>query len=611
MPKCDRKVHVLYATATGTAEDVAQELSELLAAFGVKVETCETVDDYPMSRLPGDAANGDLFIFIVATCGDGEVPVTMRKFWQFLRRSDLPPDILQHLTFAIFGLGDRAYVKFNAAARKLCTRLSDLGANLFLPYALGDDSADGGYDKTLLPWITKLTDALNLNPVSLVDAPGGHVKEPRVDVSFLTEDTKERTEERRNEDKWSLKQAQVPEEKKHMLFDSTVVRNDIITKSDFLSDEKEVRHVELDVSGSSLESGLTTYEPGDIIHILPRNKESVVDAFFELIQVDERAVLEVKQRKSQTRFGKYTFNIKMPCTLRDFVSSQLDLTATPRRRFFQRLAPFATNDMEKDKLLEFASPEGNENMTQYAFREKRTILMCLRDFPSARPPLDHLIDMIPILKTRPFSIASSSSLHRGRIHVCSSIVRYKTPLRFLRVGVCSSFLLRLNLGDCVPIFLEKGTSLRFHGDKPAILVGPGTGVAPMRSFLGSSTTHGSDRVLYFGCRCKGGDFLYEADWNRFLEGGELTSLIIAFSRADESRKVYVQHRMLDNSDQIWALLSKKGAYIYVAGSAGSMPKEVRSTIVEICGKSGKLNEEQSEGFVRQLEMSGRLQMECW
>ncbi|PXF48595.1 NADPH-dependent diflavin oxidoreductase 1 [Gracilariopsis chorda] len=599
-------VHVLYATATGTAQDVAQQLAQQLVLREAQLVSLQAVDDYPIAKLLNHAASAHTFILIVSTCGDGHVPITMRNFWNFIRRSDLPAGILSELRFAIFGLGDRAYVKFNAAARKLCTRLIDLGASLITPLSLGDDSEEGGYDAQLFPWMDSVFDALVLRPPSANSSDEGN--QSLLQLRYIDS----RSDDRRSDSKWRAGEARrKPSAATFALHDSVLKRTEVLTNPDFLTDGKEVLHVELDVTDAHPETRLHTYEPGDIIHVVPRNSPSAVRAFFELTGLDGEAMIDVSVRETMRQFGDYHCNTGMPCTLRQFVSAQLDLTATPRRQFFKRLAPFAALGMEKEKLMHFASAGGTEDLNQYAYREKRTILLVLRDFPSARPPIETLIDMIPVLRPRAFSIASSANAHPGSVHICASLVKYQTPLRFLRVGVCSAFFKSLKKGDCVPIFLEQGTSLRFQTKRPAILIGPGTGVAPMRSYLseGGSTTGPS--ILFFGCRSEKGDFLYRRDFELFLKRKTLTKLITAFSREDPSQKVYVQHRIEHNAEQTWKLVFEQGAYVYVAGAAGAMPKAIREVIVTLGKTVGQLSEASSEQFVKRMESEGRLQMECW
>lgn len=576
------------------------------------MRSCCAVDEYAIAKLPVHAAEGHFFIFIVATCGDGDVPLNMRQFWNFIRRIDLPVGILSDLRFAVFGLGDRAYVKFNAAARKLSLRLSDLGASAIVPTVLGDESAEGGFDKELLPWSDSLSKLLLPDfQLEREHSKRTVLKEPRVTVQLMEEQNMEQAEGF-DAGLWAVGQARHPHDGTNApLFEAQVLRNEVLTNEQFLTDDKEVRHLELDLSRASAETGLRSYVPGDIVHVMPRNRESAVDAFFKLTGFNEYTYINLKSSESKSRFGSYQLNINFPCTLWDLVSTQLDLSCIPRRSFFERLAPFATDEMQREKLLELASAEGAEMLTQYAYREKRTILMVLRDFPSARPPLADLIDMTPVLKSRPFSIASSREGHPDKIHICASIVKYTTPLRFARVGVCSSFFLRLKPGDIVPVFLEKGTSLRFKEDVPSVMISPGTGVAPMRSFISSVTSTASERILFFGCRGRHGDYLYDKEWKSYLSDKKLSRMFTAFSRETEGEKIYVQQRLSEQRHTVWKLISEDKGNVYVAGSSGAMPKGVRQALVEICKDVGSLDEADAEQYVRRMEAAGRLQMECW
>lgn len=634
-------VRILFATATGNAEDIAHDLAHSFHLCNTPVICCCAVDDYSFPSLPSHAAAGCLFVFIVATAGDGEAPGCMSHFWSVLRRASLPRSALADVHAAVFGLGDRSYPKFNAAARRLATRLVDLGASLVVPLALGDDSNPGGFDATLRSW----TDSV-LAAVVPGYRPYGNDKdqssastsasipcpkpppEPRIRVSLSpppcsTEENGEATlaDVSGAVAKWHTGQVR---RQRHVtgvgnttVVESTVSANSIITNPKGLKDEREVRHIELDVShAANGPEVFGSYLPGDIVNVVPPNRQSAVDAFLKLVALDGDSIISVDSscglaHADSTRV--LHLNGYLPCSLSDFVAAELDLTALPRRRFLERLAAFCPDELQRQKLVYFASADGADDFVQYAFREKRTILMVLRDFPSARPPLSDLIDMIPPLRPRAFSIASSRPAHGLRIHICAAIVKYTTILRFERVGVCSSMWSAAKEGDIVPIYLQRGT-LRFDESAPAILVGPGTGVAPMRSFVSSLAERNmtAETILYFGCRHKQGDFLYSDEWSESLANGRLQKLETAFSRDTPGRKVYVQDLMLMDADKLWKVLNgdSKGR-VYVAGAAGDMPKAIRLAVCRVASLVGGLNESEAERYVKRLEGCRRFQIECW
>lgn len=596
-------IHVLFGSETGTAEDLSQHVAEALCDAGGTIASYSTLNEYDLYRLPEHAKTGHIFVFVVSTCGDGEAPRNMHSFWSFLRRADLPPDVLKQLQFSVFGLGDRSYVKYNACARKLHARLVRLGAQSLLPLSLGDDSADGGYDVEFVRWLNLLIDTLCPEKQIQSDELLGtqSLRPARVRVDLLEPSSSLPS----TFDLWSKSQAPDYTE------DSYVLLNDIMTDSKFLADKREVRHIVLDVSRISESHGFSSYEPGDIVHILPRNRPSAVDAFLKLMDLQGDDIISVceTELESTVTFGRIQLNIRTPCTIREFVSAQFDLWCTPRRRFFQQLAQYATNPAEREKLTELGGAKGSDNLTQYVHREKRTLLMVLRDFPSSRPPLTRLIEIIPRIRSRAFSLASSPEAHPGVVHVCAAMVRYTTPLRFARTGLCSSFFERLEVGNVVPVFLERGSALRFQKDYPAILIGAGTGVAPMRSFVSSCVHDDIERILFYGCRNEGGDFLYKKEWDEWTSNGVLGDVITAFSRAGPE-KVYVQHKLLQMGELVWRMLSEMGCRVYIAGAAGGMPKGVREALVTICRTIGGLGDG-AEMFIRRLEVQRRLQVECW
>lgn len=195
------------------------------------------------------------------------------------------------------------------------------------------------------------------------------------------------------------------------------------------------------------------------------------------------------------------------------ISKQLwDLNAVPRPRTLEMLAVNCENELEKERLLEFASPQGQEDLYAYANRPRRTVLEVLRDFPhsTAQLTLPILFEMFQFVKMRSFSIASC---HQSkRLDVLVAVVEYKTMLSTKRKGLCSNWMKTLKGGDVIRAVIKKGT-FKFPKDDgtPLIMVGPGTGLAPFRSLLMEKRLKWNDRAtemftLFFGCRGEKLDF---------------------------------------------------------------------------------------------------------
>jgi len=263
-------------------------------------------------------------------------------------------------------------------------------------------------------------------------------------------------------------------------------------------------------------------------------------------------------------------------------------------------------------------------------RPRRTILEVLQDFHSARANLNlaYLLDMIPLMKPRGFSIASAQSRDtldkantrdtldtsqsrdtldtaqsRDTLDTCMAVVRYRTNLKVERLGVCSTWLSTLPINHPVELWCEPG-SFYFPTDTPLIMVGPGTGCAPFRSLIqerGSS----QEMVLFYGCRSEREDYFFREEW----EGVERLRVITAFSR-DQEHKVYVQHRIAEHSGLVWEML-ERGACIYVAGSSNQMPGQVRAAFTTAVSTQAGLATDNAEQWIEGLVKSKRYQTETW
>jgi sulfite reductase alpha subunit-like flavoprotein len=148
-------------------------------------------------------------------------------------------------------------------------------------------------------------------------------------------------------------------------------------------------------------------------------------------------------------------------------------------------------------------------------RVQRTGIEVLRDFPSARPPLELLLDLFPRIRPRPYSIASAHRVTPNRLSLCFSHVQFMSRSKYPRVGLCSSFLARAELGYRVALRVCSASFKIPPLNTPLIMVGPGTGIAPLRALYlhraharaHGEVVSGSD-ALFFGCRDES-DWLYK------------------------------------------------------------------------------------------------------
>nr|XP_013809939.1 PREDICTED: NADPH-dependent diflavin oxidoreductase 1 isoform X3 [Apteryx mantelli mantelli] len=559
----ERKLLILFGSQTGTAQDTAERIGREAKRrhFQCRVEA---LDSYDVANL----INELLVVFVCATTGQGDPPDNMKMFWRFLFRKNLPPSSLCQMDYAVLGLGDSSYPKFNFVAKKLHKRVLQLGGNPLLPVALGDDQHDLG-----LP--------------------------PKYTLHYLAEDS--------SRSDGGLLQPTAPRAVPSELhpFAARMVSNQRVTAESHFQD---VRLIEFDVTGSGI-----TFSAGDVVMIQPQNSPEDVQQFCQLLRLDPDRHFVLKPSEPGTALPAL---LPQPCTIRHLVTHYLDISCVPRRSFFELLSSFSPNELEREKLQEFSSAQGQEELYSYCNRPRRTTLEALWDFPHttcAIPP-EYLLDLIPRIRPRAFSIASSMLAHPNRIQILMAVVQYKTRLSKPRRGLCSTWLASLNpqYEDVrVPLWVKKG-GMKFPADPDTtvIMIGPGTGVAPFRAAIQERVAQGRrGNCLFFGCRQKSKDFYCQLEWEELVTKGFLM-LFTAFSR-DQEEKVYVQHRIQENRKLVWELLSCRNAHIYLAGNAKQMPAAVAEALQSVLQSEGGLSLSKAEEYFTALERSQRFQSETW
>jgi len=342
--------------------------------------------------------------------------------------------------------------------------------------------------------------------------------------------------------------------------------------------EKDVRHIVLNIRDSNIRFYLSpssplnkicfSYSPGDVVYIHPRNFVKETETFIKrILGFDPDLVIEKVEPYEK---GGDVPHFNTPITLRNLLLWHYDIFGIPGRYFFELLSFFASDSAEKEKLLYFASREGQGDAWEYSKRAKRNCVDILSDFSSTKVPLEYIFSLFPLLQPRPFSISSAQEETPNEINVSLSVVLYKSMINRKKKGICSTFLAQENVGNLIPIWVSSGT-IRLPNDPlvPIIMVGPGTGCAIFRAFLfhRKKCVEKGEKVgkalFFFGCRKEKEDYLYEEEWKSLIECGALTHIIVAFSR-DQKKKVYVQHKIKENGAMVWEWM-EEGACIYVSG----------------------------------------------
>jgi NADPH-ferrihemoprotein reductase len=308
-------------------------------------------------------------------------------------------------------------------------------------------------------------------------------------------------------------------------------------------------------------------------------------------------------------------------SIRDLLSHFLDIQSPPRKNSLVAMASCARDLKEQRRLEYLASAEGRDEYRSYVLDNMRSLVEVLEDFPSVKPSLGVFAARIaPKLQPRFYSISSSPLAHPDKIHITCAVVEGESPTGRSHKGVASTWLSRCKPSTSkVPVFIRKST-FKMPKDKetPIVMVGPGTGFAPFRGFLQDreaqmkmGETNLGEAHLYFGCRSKAKDFIYEEEIKAWKEASVITDVEYAFSR-DQAKKVYVQDHIRKNGKQIYDLLfGSGGAYLYVCGDAKLMARDVNITLHEIVQQYGSCSATEAELKIKAMQEEGRYLRDVW
>lgn len=583
-----RTVAVLYGSETGTAQDFAEMMADKLERLHFHVICC-SLNDFDIVKL----VSIDVLVVFCSTTGQGEFPKNSLKFWKFLLKKKLPKNLLNHIYFTSFGLGDSSYPKFNWAIKKLHNRILQLGAIEVSKRAESDEQNPQGVDGFYIEFENQLIKNLNARfplPPGLAPISDDELKLPKHRLTINMRKPKKLTS--------NSKQTAIERNlSENQLFVGKVKQNARITAQDHFQD---VRHVELESNKAM------NYYPGDTVSLYPTNSAKEVEY---LIESQGWQDIADKQVEIDLLDVKVEGGLVKTLTLRSLLTHHIDLSAVPRRSFFKLLWHFATDEREIDKLKEFASNADPEELYNYTNRPKRTISEVLQEFFSVQIPVEYIFDLFPIIKPRLFSISSLPSA--SSVELTIAIVDYKTNLKVPRKGLCTTWLKTLQQNDEI-VFKIHNNNLKFPASDPIIMVSPGTGIAPMRSLILDKTSNSGfnkDQLFLFtGNRYKSKDYLYGEEFSALAQQDKIT-LFSSFSR--DLIKSYVQDEIYLNDKLIVDLLFNKNATIFVCGSSGKMPKQVRSTIERILNETGGLAMDVAKQYLIHLEFENRYLQETW
>lgn len=334
-----------------------------------------------------------------------------------------------------------------------------------------------------------------------------------------------------------------------------VTENRRLTPVDY---DRNVFHMELSTKGTDLK-----YEVGEALGVHGWNDEEEIAEFIRWAGFDAD---EIVNAPSLTEAGKHESR-----TVFQTLQQNLDIFGKPPKRFYEELGKLATNRDEARWLRFISSAEGSYTFKKLSEIETLTYADVLRMFPSARLPVDQLLTLVEPIKPRHYSIASAQAAVGESIHLLIVTVDWKTPSGSPRYGQCTRYLSQLKPGAKVTVSLKPSVmKLPPIDSQPIIMAGLGTGAAPFRAFIQARAhkkAQGIDvgpLVYYFGSRYRSAEYLYGEELEAYTQDGVIQHMGLAFSR-DTSKKVYIQHKILEDGDLLTQYLGPEIEKLEAAG----------------------------------------------
>lgn len=428
-----------------------------------------------------------------------------------------------------------------------------------------------------------------------------------------------------------------------------------ILQARFLTNPEAVKttlEMMLDIENSGI-----SYQPGDSFGFISPNPDDEVQALLERLKVAAEADICCKLSQIDTSGSKSLSKLPhLPhrSTLRFILSTCCEIRAVPKKAFIRSLAEATSNEKEKLRLLELCSREGNVLYMQFIREPELCLLDLLMAFPSCKPSVEIVLEHLPRLQPRFYSVTSSPLLCPVQFTIAFNVVQFsKENGRWqARQGVCTGYLQRisshvqgssnqpfssleeslksmvLESSRWVKIYHRHNTRFCLPNDitLPLIMVGPGTGVAPFIGFLQHreqqkrnfpSHVKFGETWLFFGCRHKNKDFLYREELEHLQASNALTRLFISFSRDETAsgeienfKPRYVQDNIKANALSIVQLLEEK-AVIYVCGDAKRMTKNVYETFI-LCYQMAKgCSEADAKEYMKTMQEEHRYLQDVW
>ncbi len=588
-----RSLLILYGSQSGNSEDIAVQAGKASKELGLN-PTVSSMDEIKITDLIGQQR----VLICCSTWGDGEQPDNAEELWEAANGDSISS--LEGLNFSVLALGDSSYDLFCESGKEWDSWFESKGATRVHQRV----DCDVDFDEPAQSWTNSVLKIM----ASIED---------NTETETVSVESSEEVEEVVND----VEVDGSPEYTMKNPYLSNISVNYVLNGE---GSRKETRHIVFDLGDSGLE-----YKAGDALGVFPTCPPDLVESILarlgcppeEIVVVkgEEMTLREALLTKSEIHrlskrfieglsphFSSSSSGIQMRIVSRSRTNSSglivEDWQSSSDDDLPEHYTPLGPID-DPEKSLWTSLVNDAKMMEDYIW--SRDYLDFFTDFPNIRLDAQEFVDAVDTLKPRLYSIASSPDFEPGTVHLTVGIVRYSHHERD-RTGLTTGFLAdRCKANDTlVPVFMSPTRSfiLPKDGSHDIIMVGPGTGIAPFRAFLQQREIDGSsgNNWLFFGDWTEEGEYYYRDEIESWLSSGNLERIDLAWSRQGEE-KVYVQHLMEKNGEEIWSRIDA-GGYFYVCGDKNYMAKDVHKMLIQICSEHGDMTLEEASHYVEQRMM---------
>ena len=588
-----RSILILYGSQSGNSEELAEQAGKACSAQGLN-PSVKAMDEIQIT----DLSSQKRVLVCCSTWGDGEQPDNAEDLWEAANSGAISS--LKGLNFSVLALGDTSYDLFCESGKEWDAWFEKMGANRVHQRV----DCDVDFEGPAAEWTAAVIPLM----VAIEDDPDAMDEDSSstsaTEVTAVSSEIPTKTEK----SQWNAKNP----------YSTKITQNYVLNGE---GSGKETRHIVFELGDSGL-----NYKAGDALGVVPRCPPEVVAEILSMTALTGEEIVETYAGEctlKEALMDKYEVHRVSKKWIESLgprlvsSSSSIEIKIVSRKRTSSRDGTLLVEwkgsgegDDLPERYVEIGMPSNpsealwneltSDSKAMEDYMWSRDYVDALSDFGHIGFSAQQLIEGMDRLKPRLYSIASSPDHEPGTVHLTVGIVRYNHHDRD-KTGLCTGFLAdRCQVEETdIGVFMSPTRSfvLPSDGSVDAIMVGPGTGIAPFRAFLQQRDINGDTgrNWLFFGDWTEEGEYYYRDEMESWKERGVLDKHDLAWSRQG-SEKVYVQHLMKKNGEEIWKWIDG-GGYFYVCGDKNYMAKDVHTTLIEICSEFGSMTPEEAKDFV--------------